>query len=287
MFESADKITIRDDARPFDPAKVKAVFMDADGTLVSFYDHEARPSAVEAIRELRQKGLKVCLATGRSIGALFELAELPFDGFVCSSGQFCLDSRGNVIRLQSLDEGDIGAVCDFLEERERQGLEPYDVCFINEEGSYFNHISESTLELCDELNFGRYPTAALETLRRGTWLQLMFFGGPEGQRDIMDRMPHSQATRWHRAFIDIMPQAGGKDDGLRTMAKYFGVEPEACIAFGDGDNDISMLKAAGFGIAMGGATPNTKAAADLITLSVEEDGIAEALKFLRLIGPDS
>ena len=56
-----------------------------------------------------------------------------------------------------------------------------------------------------------------------------------------------------------------------------GIRPEECIAFGDAENDISMLEYAGIGVAMGNATDQVKAIADEITLSNEEDGIAHSL----------
>jgi len=56
-----------------------------------------------------------------------------------------------------------------------------------------------------------------------------------------------------------------------------GFKPEAMIAFGDAENDISMLKYAGIGVAMGNATPEVKAIADEVTLSNDEDGIAGSL----------
>lgn len=57
--------------------------------------------------------------------------------------------------------------------------------------------------------------------------------------------------------------------------KYYGFSKEEAIAFGDGENDIEMLEAAGTGIAMGNAKDAVKERADLICKSAEEDGIYE------------
>lgn len=285
MWEEFDKkeAELNPWARDFDPGKIKAVFIDADGTLVSFMTHEVPASALEAIRRLQEKGIKVCLATGRTVAALADLAELPFDGFVCSSGQYLLNAEKKQIRSQTLDRGDIARLCDYLARRESAGEKAYDFCFLGQNESFFNHLSHSTEKLCRELAFPLFPTRPLDELREKDWLQLMFFGNRREQRDIMELMPASLATRWHEGFIDIMPRSGGKDVGLKMMAQHLGLRTEECLAVGDGDNDIPMLKTAGYAVAMGNATLNTKDAADLVTASVDRDGLAKAFRFLGLI----
>ena len=64
----------------------------------------------------------------------------------------------------------------------------------------------------------------------------------------------------------------------QRLARSFGVKAEEVLALGDHDNDVSMLRWAGVGVAMGNATPAAKAAADTITSSNRRDGVAEALQ---------
>lgn len=63
---------------------------------------------------------------------------------------------------------------------------------------------------------------------------------------------------------DILQQGVDKGAGLRELAKLAGIDPADCVAVGDGDNDVAMLKAAGLGIAMGSGSAAAKAAADRI-----------------------
>ena len=68
---------------------------------------------------------------------------------------------------------------------------------------------------------------------------------------------------------------------IDRLLGMIGIKTEECIACGDGFNDISMIKYAGFGVAMSNAKPSVKDAADYITLSNDEDGIAHLLKKIK------
>ena len=89
--------------------------------------------------------------------------------------------------------------------------------------------------------------------------------------------------RWHPDFVDIISPGGGKDQGMDAILDFFGISLEDTMAFGDGENDIPMLVKAGVGVAVANAKDNVKAAADYIAPSVDEDGVAEALRHFSVI----
>ena len=89
--------------------------------------------------------------------------------------------------------------------------------------------------------------------------------------------------RWHPEFIDVIAAGGGKDKGVDAILDRFGITPEECMAFGDGENDLSMLRHVGIGVAMGSASDRVKAQADYVTGSVDEDGILSALHHFGLL----
>lgn len=78
--------------------------------------------------------------------------------------------------------------------------------------------------------------------------------------------------------LEIVPPGVNKATGLARVAELLGIPREETIAIGDGENDISMLRWAGLGIAMANAPDNVKAAADVIAPACDEDGAAWAME---------
>jgi len=74
-----------------------------------------------------------------------------------------------------------------------------------------------------------------------------------------------------------MARGVNKADAIAGLLERLGLEREDTIACGDGLNDLTMIKYAGLGVAMGNAQKAVKEAADVITLSNDEDGVAEII----------
>ncbi len=67
------------------------------------------------------------------------------------------------------------------------------------------------------------------------------------------------------------------------MISHFGIDLSETMAFGDGGNDIGMLRHVALGVAMGNAAPEVKASADFVTTDVTDNGVENALRHFRLI----
>ena len=79
-------------------------------------------------------------------------------------------------------------------------------------------------------------------------------------------------------LIEVADERAGKHRAMTYLAKRLHIPAEGTAAFGDGDNDAEMLKAAGVGIAMENATALCREAADYVTLSHEKDGVAWGIR---------
>ena len=99
----------------------------------------------------------------------------------------------------------------------------------------------------------------------------------------MRLVPSVRASQWHSSAFDLSSVKAGKGDALRKVCDYFHVPVSGSFAFGDNNNDLDMLRAAGTGIAMGNGSPGAKQAADYVTDDIDADGIEHALLHFGLI----
>ena len=95
---------------------------------------------------------------------------------------------------------------------------------------------------------------------------------------LTERFPHLTITRTHSQLVEGTAKGINKGAGIRTLCQILDIDPRRVLAIGDNDNDIAMLEAVGFGIAMGNGSPGAKAVAHWIAPTIEEDGAAVALR---------
>ena len=257
---------------------IKAVFFDIDGTLVSMETREIPASALNALKALRAKGIKTFVATGRHIKKLGGINEMyDFDGFVTLNGQYCFDKNGEELHKLVISPQDIKVAVDEAKKND------YPCYFVHSGGNFINMTSEAVLGICSRLKLAIPPVEDPEIALGLDVYQLSVYLKQGEEHKIMDKMKNSELARWNEDFIDIIPIGGGKHEGMRKMLEHHGLTMEESMTFGDGGNDISMLKAAKIGVAMGNASEKVKQSADYVTDSVENDGIEKALKHFGII----
>ena len=256
---------------------IKAVFFDIDGTLVSFKTHRVPDSAKRAIAALRAKGVRVFIASGRQLLAINNLEDLQFDGYVTLNGGYCIVGE-QVIYKHSMPSEDMVSLVQYMEEREN-----FPCIFVHENAFCINYTDERTDEVFRLLNFPQPPTLPLREAATGDIFQLVAFFTKEQEKAIMAVMPHCEATRWNPLFSDVIPKGSSKQVGVDKMLDYFGISLDESMAFGDGGNDVLMLKHVGIGVAMGNAEDEVKRAADYVTDAVDEDGVEKALRHFGVI----
>ena len=123
----------------------------------------------------------------------------------------------------------------------------------------------------------------LEQVLEQDILQMTPFFLPDYERQLMAQLPHCISGRWHPEFTDITANGADKGKGILAIARHEGLDAADTIAFGDGGNDMSMIRQAGIGIAMGNATSELKQQADYVTTTVDEDGILNALRHYGIV----
>lgn len=255
---------------------LKAAYFDADGTLVSFRTHEIPEDAREALLRLGEAGVKRILCTGRNAKSSAPLIETGlFDGFAFLNGQFCqLDGR--IVRDAPVDRSDLEIAMDGAEAGE------FTLEFIGLNGSFLNRLDDYTYR--NNTSKRTSPMRVLpvrEALDMTVYLFHLY--GPRGSEEpLIRRAKNLTAARWAKNFADVYPADGGKASGMRAINAALGISSEETIAFGDGENDIPMLRCAGVGVAMGNADLSVQTAADYVTTSVDDGGILHAVnRFLK------
>ena len=256
---------------------IKVAFFDVDGTLYSHKTHRVPPSTREAIAALQAKGIQCVVATGRHP---IELAALPieeigFDAYLMLNGQMMLDRQKNVLFSVPIT----GRAKELLVEKFQNHEIPLLITELDD--MYLNHNNDRVVQAQAHFSL---PTPKIREYTGAEIYQFCLYISDEEEKSLLAEIADDcLITRWHDYGIDLLAKGGGKMVGIRRYLDAIGVEPSEIIAFGDGENDMDMLRFAGIGVAMGNAEEVTKAAADYVTADIDDDGIAKALNHYGIL----
>jgi len=101
-------------------------------------------------------------------------------------------------------------------------------------------------------------------------------------RAILEKRPDILVSSSVENNLEINALGAAKGEGLLRLAAILGLKQEETMACGDGDNDLSMIRMAGIGVAMSNGELALKAIADYVTTSNDESGVARAIEKLVL-----
>jgi Cof subfamily protein (haloacid dehalogenase superfamily) len=264
--------------------KPRLIASDIDGTLI-MADHSMSARTIDIIGRVNGDGTPFVLVTGRPprwIPPIAELANLA--GYaVCANGAVIYDiSRSEVISTRVLDPMLLHDVAHTLATvlpdshlaGEWADIGPYDhdLNFATEPGfsNPWGDVEINTRPRAEIL--GRPSTKLLVRNERMTSAE-MAFAATELLGDIVDVTYSSNS-----GLIEISAPGVTKAVGLAEVAELIGVDRESVVAFGDMPNDIEMLRWAGHGVAVANAHHEVLAAANEITATNTEDGVAQVLE---------
>ena len=263
----------------------KLIALDLDGTLCD--DHKTvTPKTAAALKKVQEQGVRVVLASARPLHGLFrEMHAIDCDKhhgiLIAYNGGKIVDASTKEILSQTVIPRDLAVevlrylkdfpVSPIIDDGEIFYAESADTYKLDHEcaNNAMDYIIVSSL--ADSLNFD--PVKILTSVQpEELYDVLSVIGGP-----YKDRL---EFVRTAPFYIEVMPKNIHKAASLKYVCEQLGIQPEEVIAFGDAENDLEMIQFAGHGVAMGNACDALKEAADEVTLSNNEDGIAHSLKQL-------
>ena len=267
---------------------IRIIAMDLDGTLNND-EKVITPLTKEALMTAQENGIRLVLASARPAPGLYReanaLSVQEYGGILMSYNGGCItDAKTRTILYQTGIETEVmRSVLRMLRE--------FPVTPILDDGVRFYAEDKKGYKVAYECQNNRMECTEVESLAdflHFSPVKVLMSADPAVIRDVQGkigmRLPEGLSIVQTAPFyLEVIPHTINKGEGLRKVCELLSVPIGETIAFGDAENDVPMLKAAGIGVAMGNADERTKKEADFVTLSNNEDGIAAALqKFLKL-----
>lgn len=264
----------------------EVLVLDIDGTLTNS-KKEISPKTLDAVMRAQDEGIKVVIASGRPTAGIKKIAKAikldEYGGYVLSynGGKITNFQTGEVVYNETLPKEMIPSIYEEAVDN-HVGIVTYEgndaiagngIDKYNQIEARINGIGLREVE-----NFPDYVKFPVN--------KCLLTGEPEHMAEVEQKLKDRFGNflnifRSEPFFVEVMPQNIDKAYSLGKLLKHLELERSQMIACGDGFNDLSMIKYAGLGVAMANAQDIVKEAADYITLSNDEDGVAKVIdKFM-------
>ncbi|TVV26657.1 sugar-phosphatase [Weissella cibaria] len=263
---------------------IKLITIDIDDTLVNTAK-QVTPRVKAALNEATAQGVKVVLTTGRPLPGVQEyLDELGLNN---RDDQYAVTYNGGVVQTTSGKAlgGQELSYDDYLTLREVANdlgaylqVETLDAAYttddtINYWASRENFLIKMPLDVTD----------MAEMDPNDHYVKFMFIGDEADVDRWREALPQAIRDKYYIVkstpqHLEFMHKDATKGSGLLALAELLGIDRSETMALGDQQNDLTMIEAAGLGVAMGNAVPEVKAIADVETTTQNEDGVGVAVE---------
>jgi Cof subfamily protein (haloacid dehalogenase superfamily) len=248
-------------------------FFDIDNTLLDHRTLHIPPSALAAIDGLKRAGHTVVIATGRAHGHAKPFIEAIRPAWAITQNGACILCDGKIVFSAPLPRARLAALFDWMSALGHPfGINGGDSGYLSAEAP----MAIEALATVD-MPYWSGPIP----IERDVYQAWLFFDESLDATlipAIAARFPEFDVLRWHRHAADVQLRAVNKWTGCQWVMARAGFSPVQAVAFGDGLNDVHMLRGVGLGVAMDNGHPQLKAVADRIAPAIHLDGIARMIE---------
>lgn len=263
---------------------------DMDGTLLG-NDHQVSARNFRAIQLLKREGIPFFPATGRTRLSILNTAGKDFvdllaDGDICklsgvfSQGLVVSGRRGEIIHEGYLDREVVEVMEDFCYRHHLSVVAYAGDRILTTRRSTYTDVLTHCKELQPEVI--QHPLHLMQ--KHGAAVNKLILVADEtvlqALRTGIEQQLHGLAsiTKAVPDMLEILPHGASKGDGVLRLLSHYGLSPDECLAFGDGENDIEMFQAVQYGVAVANAQPALMKHAHCTTLANHADGVAHTLE---------
>ena len=256
----------------------KVVILDIDGTIVP-HGKYVSPVTKDAIQRLKDRNMEVVIATGRApYFSTSVIEETGVNSMVFFNGSYVFYD-GKEIFQNAIDKSILKRV------HQLSGDFQHPLTFLSNSSFKATDLTHPFVVEAYSRDPWKPELAPTRYWMDQDIYQMFLHCNLEEEVHYKTKIPDLDFRRWSSGArtCDVNLTNSNKAVGITKLLERLGIAPDEAVAFGDGLNDIEMLSLVGMGVAMGAASEELKQAANMVTLSAEEDGVAYGLEKLGLI----
>ena len=258
-------------------SQFKAAFFDIDNTLYDWATRQWVESGLEAIKAIKKAGVKVFICSARPYQSIKEFGVfsmgIHWDGYIASAGGIAVTKNRYLIKML-MDPQDVKGLIDVAKSHNLT------MELVTPKTRYL--IAPGNTFLKDY--YGTYSDGApgVHPYRGGDVTGALLFAPEVYDQEFKKRLPNLIFYRFHEVGVDITPKPHLKGDAIKRILDFYGFSKEEAVSFGDDLQDISMGESSYF-VCVGNGREEVKAAADMVTDPIVEDGLKNALVKLGIL----
>jgi Cof subfamily protein (haloacid dehalogenase superfamily) len=262
---------------------IQLFVFDIDGTLIEHKSNQVSLSTQLAIDQLKAAGKEVLIATGRAFYFIPQAVKdvVNPDYYVCINGQCLLDKHGKFLKRYDLDKEDVFRLTEWcITHKIAVGLKMADAVEVYYN---FNEFISTYVKGQDYRRILRDRTGHDVRLSQEIPMGMFLIGDDDLVLSIKDDYKSLSITRSYAHAFDVFAKGDGKSRAIEHVIEELSIQWDNVMVFGDGENDIDMIKKAQIGVVMGNAHIEVQSHGDFVTKSVGDDGIVFALKHFHIL----